>query len=167
MNHPTQPFEPGSQYVLGFAFGCDGNAVLLIMKNRPKWQAGKVNGVGGKIEEDDWCAEAAMVREFKEETGIDTDVSQWEHYATHARPGTFNGDPSSYTLNLLTTVLTAEQMVQLSEPTDETPYWHSLWSVDLSRLLDPNYAVNGTLMYVAMALNHMGRPFHTMTIETP
>ncbi len=37
-------------YVLGFAFDEDYEWVALIKKNRPQWQAGKLNGVGGKIE---------------------------------------------------------------------------------------------------------------------
>lgn len=167
MEHPTQPFEPGNEYVLGFAFGADGNAVLLIKKTKPAWQAGKLNGVGGKVEPSDWSIEGAMAREFEEETGISTDPSQWSLFAQHCKPGTFNGDPSSYTLHVLSTVLTHEQMSQLTQTTEEVPYWFGLYNGELHDLLDPEYAVNGTLMYVAMALNHMGRPFSTMTIETP
>jgi len=42
----------------------------LIEKNKPEWQKGFLNGVGGKIEPDE-SAEHAMQREFKEETGVD------------------------------------------------------------------------------------------------
>lgn len=167
MKHPTQPFEPGQQYVLGFAFGCDGNAVLLIKKTKPKWQVDKLNGVGGKIEPDDWSIESAMVREFQEETGIVTEEIQWAEVCQHCKPGAFNGDPSSYTLHVLTTSLTVEQMTQLSQPTEEIPVWQGLYDGTLHDLLDKNYAVDGALLYIAMALNHTGRPFSTMTIEAP
>lgn len=35
-------------YVVGFQFARRGNLVTLIRKNHPEWQAGKLNGVGGK-----------------------------------------------------------------------------------------------------------------------
>ena len=36
--------------VVGFAFTEDRRSVILIRKNRPEWQAGRLNGVGGHIE---------------------------------------------------------------------------------------------------------------------
>lgn len=68
-----------TRYVLGFAF--NDAFVLLIEKKRPKWQAGRLNGVGGHIEENETPLDA-MVREFREETGLHTTASQWEEYAT-------------------------------------------------------------------------------------
>ena len=167
MDHPSQPFEPGQQYVLGFALSGDGNAVLLIKKTKPSWQAGKLNGVGGKVEESDWSIESAMAREFEEETGIQTDPGRWSLFAQHCKPGTSNGDPQSYTLHVLSTVLTFDQMDQLTQTTEEIPVWQGLYDGSLHDLLDPTYAVDGVLMYVAMSLNHAGRPFSTMTIENP
>ena len=38
------------KYVTGFLFSPDKQSVVLITKNRPKWQENKLNGVGGKIE---------------------------------------------------------------------------------------------------------------------
>ena len=67
-------------YVLGFAFSQNKQNVLLIKKNRPAWQAGKLNGVGGKIEEGETPAQA-MVREFEEETGIKSTEADWQPYA--------------------------------------------------------------------------------------
>lgn len=55
-------------YVLGFAFD-SRNRVVLIHKERPDWQRGKWNGVGGHINEGE-LPYSAMVREFKEETGV-------------------------------------------------------------------------------------------------
>lgn len=60
-----------SKYVVGFLFlgtGADGEVVLII-KKKPEWQAGKLNGVGGQIELFDADEQAAMEREWKEETG--------------------------------------------------------------------------------------------------
>ena len=38
------------EYVCGFLFSPDRKKVLLIRKRRPAWQAGKLNGVGGKVD---------------------------------------------------------------------------------------------------------------------
>ena len=66
------------KYVLGFIFNEDLTKVLLINKVRPNWQAGKNNGIGGKIEKDETPHEA-MIRETKEESNIDTEYWSWLH----------------------------------------------------------------------------------------
>ena len=66
----------GQLYVLGFAFTTDGR-VALIQKKRPAWQAGKLNGIGGKVENNE-DSTSAMRREFREETGVDTPVNAWQ-----------------------------------------------------------------------------------------
>lgn len=58
-------------YVLSFAHTGTNN-VLLIEKNRPEWQKGKFNLVGGKIEPGENPMDAAL-REFHEEAGIKAD----------------------------------------------------------------------------------------------
>lgn len=67
-------------YVVGFAFSADRSKVVLIRKNRPAWQAGKLNGVGGKFEPGE-DGLSCMTREFSEETGVTTDAADW-HYFT-------------------------------------------------------------------------------------
>lgn len=67
-------------YVLGFAFSPDKSTVLLIKKNHPKWQKGYLNGIGGKVEPEEFAINA-MMREFKEETSIKTSMYDWECYA--------------------------------------------------------------------------------------
>lgn len=66
------------RYVVGFAFTEDGKSVLLMEKNRPSWQAGLLNGIGGHIEEgeDTETPYTAMHRETMEEAGITLD---WYH----------------------------------------------------------------------------------------
>ena len=71
-------------YVVGFALDRLGR-VALIEKNRPAWQAGKLNGIGGKIEETDHYPLNAMRREFEEETGVY--VHDWDHFVTMTFPG--------------------------------------------------------------------------------
>lgn len=74
-------------YVVGFLFDEDREEVVLVRKNRPAWQAGLYNGVGGKIEIGEEPADA-MVREFMEETGVT--ITDWAHFLT------LNGDDGSY-----------------------------------------------------------------------
>jgi 8-oxo-dGTP pyrophosphatase MutT (NUDIX family) len=88
----------------------DDDRVALIRKARPPWQAGLLNGVGGKIEPEDWSpffvhdmpapepvALRAMRREFREETGVDFD--RWEPMvrlvavSTEDRAGSITEEP--------------------------------------------------------------------------
>lgn len=64
-------------YACGFAFDLIGQ-VALIQKNRPAWQAGLLNGIGGHVEAGETPLQA-MEREFKEETGVT--VTGWELFA--------------------------------------------------------------------------------------
>lgn len=75
-----------TRYVLGFAFDGLRQNVLLIEKTGPAWQAGRVNGIGGKIEPGDRNAHAAMQREFREETGLNTPADAWHKFAIMESP---------------------------------------------------------------------------------
>jgi 8-oxo-dGTP diphosphatase len=68
--------KPVTGYVAGFMFHKNENVVALIKKNRPAWQAGKYNAIGGHIEPGEVPIEA-MIREFKEETDINTTPGDW------------------------------------------------------------------------------------------
>lgn len=63
-------------YCVGF--GYYGDCVVLVKKERPEWQKGFLNGVGGKLEKNESPLEA-MIREFFEETGQLTTPDQWIH----------------------------------------------------------------------------------------
>lgn len=67
--------ETVKKYVVGFLFDKSGN-VALIHKNRPDWQRGRLNGIGGHIEIDE-APQEAMNREFKEEAGADLSWRQF------------------------------------------------------------------------------------------
>lgn len=56
-------------FVVGFAFTRDYSKVLLVKKEKPRWQRGKLNGIGGKVEIGE-LPENAMERECFEETGL-------------------------------------------------------------------------------------------------
>lgn len=67
-----------TRYVAGFLFDTNHERVVLITKNRPQWQKGKINGVGGHIEEGEQPHDA-MVREFREETSLS--IGMWTNFA--------------------------------------------------------------------------------------
>jgi 8-oxo-dGTP diphosphatase len=64
------------KYTLGFVFNSTLEKVLLIHKSRPAHHAGKVNGLGGKIEENENPL-ACIVREIKEEADLITIPEKW------------------------------------------------------------------------------------------
>lgn len=66
------------KYTLGFIFSEDKQFVLLIRKTKPAWQAGKLNGIGGKVEEDEFPSECIR-REVFEESGLQIDA--WKSFA--------------------------------------------------------------------------------------
>lgn len=76
MNRGEQ--KPG-EYVAGFLYSPDMMAVALVEKLKPAWQRGKLNGVGGSIEEGE-TPYVAMRREFEEEAGVL--VLGWQHFRT-------------------------------------------------------------------------------------
>lgn len=107
------------EYVLGIMFSEDEKKVLTIWKNRPSWQAGKLNGIGGKIEAGESPLEA-MHREFIEETGfiakhyiieVEDDsgpmsafdepvMPDWKLIGTRGRPALFDNQPGSYRMHI-------------------------------------------------------------------
>lgn len=64
--------------VVGFMFSPDKKHVVLIDKQRPTWQKGKLNGIGGHVKSNEKRL-YSMVREFKEETGIIN--TNWQYFA--------------------------------------------------------------------------------------
>lgn len=78
-----------TNYVLGFMFNPERDKVVLIEKNRPEWQAGKLNGVGGKVEQGETPLQA-MIREFYEETGINQ--TEWQYLTQMVEDNVFAVD---------------------------------------------------------------------------
>jgi len=66
-------------YTCGFMFDRAGD-VVLILKNKPDWQRGRLNGIGGKLEPGETPA-ACMAREWSEETG-DHKPRDWSHFVS-------------------------------------------------------------------------------------
>jgi 8-oxo-dGTP diphosphatase len=120
-----------TEYVLGFMFSPDKTAVVLIEKKRPAWQAGKLNGVGGKLEQNEWPVDA-MVREFKEETGCTTLPADWKYFLTLE-----GGDWRVYCYRAAPPL---EVPIPTQSPTDEKVAWWSIGSRNqaMSSLTIPN-----------------------------
>ena len=63
-------------YSCGLVFNQNNSKLAMIKKNRPWWQKGRYNGVGGKVEGTETYIEC-MIRETKEEMGLDTNEEDW------------------------------------------------------------------------------------------
>lgn len=72
-------------YVLAFMVDATKNQILLIKKKRPAFQAGKMNGIGGKIEGDETPVDA-IIREVEEETGLKTTEYEWANFGEMRLP---------------------------------------------------------------------------------
>ena len=68
---------PHFTYVLALLFTPERDAVVLMHKTRPAWQAGRVNALGGKLHPGESPRDAAR-REVREEAGVD--VAGWEEF---------------------------------------------------------------------------------------
>lgn len=74
-------------YVLAFIFSHDLKEVLLVNKQRPDWQKGKWNGLGGHIEKDEFPFQAVK-REISEEIyGASFALDDITHAVTFVCPG--------------------------------------------------------------------------------
>jgi 8-oxo-dGTP pyrophosphatase MutT (NUDIX family) len=69
------------RYSAGLAFSKDGTCFALIRKNRPLWQAGFLNAIGGEIEPGELPLDA-MMREFREEASLQTRAGDWADLTT-------------------------------------------------------------------------------------
>ena len=110
-------------YTVGFAFSLNKETVVLIKKNKPEWQSGKLNGVGGKVEGSEKTIDC-MIREFQEEAGIY--VPDWDHFATLT-------DESEYTVYMYRTLLSYARIDQCKTMTDEEIILCYIKDLDLSR----------------------------------
>lgn len=106
-------------YCLGFAFNKD--YVVLIKKTRPDHLKGKLNGIGGKVEKGELPIEA-MVREFKEETGVLTGHTEWLEVT--------RGYANNFELIIFVMELDEVSFSELKTTTDE-----QVWKVPFERIL--------------------------------
>lgn len=70
---------PHFTYVLALLFTPDAGRVVLMHKNRPVWQVGRINAPGGKLVPGESAAAAAR-REVLEEAGVDVPEGAWQEF---------------------------------------------------------------------------------------
>lgn len=131
------------KYVLGFIFDSSCKKVLLIAKNRPEWQKGKINGIGGKIERNE-TVKSAMSREALEETGLVIQKKEWKEI------GVQKG--KDWQVYILTTMY-KYNMADAKSMTDEQIAWYSI-----SRL--PGNIISNLNFFIPLCL-------HTLKYKTP
>ncbi len=106
-------------YVAGFLFDYNHSNVLLIHKQRPAWQAGLYNGIGGKVQSGETHYHA-MVREFEEEAGLYFDA--WRPLVTMQYSAEDEKDRSDEMaiVSFWYGTQVADEFEDFKSPTDET-----------------------------------------------
>jgi len=137
------------KYVLGFLFSPDYKQVVLINKTKPVWQAGRWNGVGGKIESGE-TPSAAMSREFEEETGLL--LYDWSEFGSIVGP--------TWRVNLFATQ--SEFIGEVSTLTEEEV---AVFVSDWVGLSDPNVAISNVGYLVPMAKDFLRNPRSPKSIK--
>lgn len=119
------------RYVVGFLFSADGNRVVLVLKSKPAWQRGRLNGVGGKVEPSDASMRDAMIREWREETG-DTSEIDWRQFCTLASQIVYDPkhDQRGWEIAFFAAVGDADGVVDNQATGEETL---ALWYIDADR----------------------------------
>jgi 8-oxo-dGTP diphosphatase len=121
------------RYCTGFAFDLAQNNVLLINKNKPDWQKGHLNGVGGKVEDGEEFPDA-MAREFQEEAGIWVPPTRWHNTAIIYKP-------NDYTCYFYRCFLTYEESSQVMSMTDEALQWVPKTKLPLNVIYNLNWLI--------------------------
>lgn len=146
------------RWVVGFLFDHDWQRVALIAKNRgPCDVAGRLNGIGGKIEPGETPG-AAMAREFREETGWTVPLDEWRRCADFDGAG----EAGDCILHVFYAVARAGELAALTSPTDEEVSVVPVASV-LNRRLDAPAARNLPLLIEIARYHHAGQlawPMH-------
>jgi hypothetical protein len=113
---PAQ-FDAPELMTLSLAFAPDFRSVAMLRKKRPDWQAGLLNGLGGKrtLEDGGKREEAtdANVRKFFEESGLSVDKSRWK-YAGRMSDAAIR----VWEVQVFTAVLTGDELQALREMPD-------------------------------------------------
>lgn len=126
------------KYTIGVYFNPTFREVVLMNKNRPEWQKGKINAPGGKVETFEELDEC-IVREFLEECCLITSESDWKHI------GILYNSNLNYTVDIFTAIQ-KEQHGILQTGEDQKVFWHSTTNF-------PNNTITNLKWIVPFALN--------------
>jgi 8-oxo-dGTP diphosphatase len=105
------------RYVVGFAFNRDKSHVLLIRKERPEWQKGLLNGLGGHIEDGETPMQA-MIREMQEESALE--IIDWNLRTSFHGP--------SYELFVYSAVHRIQDAIQMTDEALIHVEVNSIWN---------------------------------------
>ncbi len=100
--------------VVGLIFD-NKDRVLLINKERPEYLKGKLNGVGGKVEDGESDLNA-IIRETKEETNLD--IKDWVLYS--------QVNLTDFKISFFYTTLDSEEIEKYESLTDEILELHDI-----------------------------------------
>lgn len=122
------------KYVIVFAAAVEthGQVFVLTKKDRPEWQAGKLNLPGGKMEEGETPEEAA-IRELKEETGLEPCPNPHD-FAVEVMGRIEAPDAIVYCVR----VDVFHDVLKPAEGETEVSDWINFWNARRSGLLLPN-----------------------------
>lgn len=123
-------------HTLGFIFDAKLSQVLLMQKERPDWQKGRVNGIGGKIESGEESI-SSIVREVFEETGLQTKKEEWIYI------GEIKSD--TYAVDVYTLIYKGE-FNDASSTTDEEVNWFEVNKI-------PENAIHNLCWLVPLAID--------------
>lgn len=115
-------------YVVGFI--TDGKRVLLIRKNRPDYQKGLYNGVGGLVLENETPVET-MIRKTNEETGLQ--INDWIKIDTFPYPET------ETTLHLFQATVSKKFIKNYKTTTDEIVRLFKIKNLPVNTVKDVPY----------------------------
>lgn len=141
IRRPVFQRENVTKYVAGFLFDSRDGSVVLIRKRRPAWQAGKYNGVGGKVEPGETPADA-MRREFREETGHDRE--DWDLFCSLRGDGFVVHFFRAFDVDLARKVVTKtdEEILVLPTwyPSTQNSIPNLLWLIPMAFAIDADRA---------------------------
>jgi 8-oxo-dGTP diphosphatase len=118
-------------YTLGFIFDTELKNVLLIRKERPDWQKGRRNGIGGHIEPNEQ-SKSCIVREVKEECDLETTEDVWIPI------GSMKG--ASWIVDVYTCVYEGDPS-DAKTAGDEEVSWHSVSDLPMDALSNVSWLV--------------------------
>lgn len=139
--------------VLGFIFNDTLNKVLLILKKRPIYQAGFMNGIGGKVEEGETQLEA-LKREVFEECNLEIEQTRWN------KIGDFGGT-DHWNVGVFFSVLSDEELSRAYTKTDENIIFLSVREVGE---VEHNMFYN-TRGFIFLILESIQNPEHKYNIK--
>lgn len=106
-------------YTLGFVFFEGINQVLLIEKQKPAFQKGYLNGLGGKQEPDEGPL-GCIIREIEEECGLKTYNSDWTYFCTmRCKDNSTDKESYSWDVHCFATILPVERAKDITQKEDE------------------------------------------------